>query len=402
MCRGCHVTIFEQHSESMHAKSFTNPVFQAQYFNEVLPMVGKDPDIRFDTVKCIACHSPIAYIKNGGEIDSPEQADLSMSGVTCDFCHRISGYQGDGPEDGNFIATPGEIKYGPFRYEADHHREYHELQTKSELCAICHNSVNHHGLEIKSTYTEWRNSTYAEKGIECQDCHMNAKGFLTGGKPYYASGKAAKMTLGRAPYRRKLYTHRFPGAHSKTQVKGAITLKIEVEKTAVSAGEDVTITIYVDNSRTGHKMPSGSADLRQLWLDLKVKSGMKELSVPAVSDIKPVKYDIAGEGPFDREVLGDDIRQGCRIYRTILMDETGKQTLSSYNAVKIIFDNRLNSSETRKETYRFKTPEDAEGHVIIVAKLNYLSFPSSFAKSLGVPARSPVEISTAIKKIKIR
>jgi hypothetical protein len=37
-------------------------------------------------------------------------------------------------------------------------------------------------------------------------------------------------------------------------------------------------------------------------------------------------------------------------YSTEYVDKTGKQTLSSYDAVNITFDNRLKAAEIRKET----------------------------------------------------
>ena len=197
-----------------------------------------------------------------------EQVDPTMSGVTCDFCHTISGYAGNIPQNGNSISEPSERKFGPFRRETNWHHVYAELQTKSAVCAVCHNAVNHHGLEIKSTFTEWKNSRYAREGIQCQDCHMTVYGFQTGGKPTYDSGQAAHMIPGSAPVRAKLYTHRFPGAHSRTQVMGAITLAIEPGSSSVPPGDELAVRVHIDHERTGHKMPSGSADLRQLWLSL--------------------------------------------------------------------------------------------------------------------------------------
>jgi hypothetical protein len=48
LCRGCHTDIHKQHSESMHEKSFTNPVFQSQYFNELLPQIERESDLRIE------------------------------------------------------------------------------------------------------------------------------------------------------------------------------------------------------------------------------------------------------------------------------------------------------------------------------------------------------------------
>ncbi len=401
LCRGCHTDIYKQHSESMHEKSFTNPVFQSQYFNELLPQIEREPDLRIEAEACTACHSPIAYLKLRKHITSKEQVNPRMSGVTCDICHTITGYTGKRPGNGNFISKPSDIKLGPFKTNSNWHRAYSELHTKSEFCAICHNATNRHGLEIKSTYTEWKNSRYAEEGIQCQDCHMNVEGFLMAGKPAYEAGKAAYMTVGKAPYREKLYTHHFPGAHSRTQVASALTINIETEKSVFAPGDEIIIRILVDNSKTGHKMPSGSADLRLLWIDINAYAGDRIIPVTAEPALES-QYDVTGRGVFDQEILGDDIQRGKRIYRAIFVDNAGKQTLSSYNATKIIFDNRLNAAEIRKETFRFKIPEGFEGTLSLTAAMKYLPYPGSFAKRLGLPKPEAVEVAVSKKDIRIQ
>ncbi|MBI5076506.1 MAG: hypothetical protein HZB62_15250 [Nitrospirae bacterium] len=400
MCRGCHGKIVEQHEESMHAKSFSNPVFQAQYFRELLPKLPKQQDLTKDADKCIACHDPIAFIKNKGHIESPQQTVQNLSGIVCDFCHRISAYKGEQPEGGNFIATPGESKYGPFKHASDRHHAYHELQTKSEFCGICHNDVNHEGVEIKSTFTEWKESAYARKKIHCQDCHMNLQGFLTDDKPVFDSGQAASMTLGHNYKRNKLYTHKFPGAHAKTQTAEALMLELSTDKSEASPGEEVALNVQIFNKKVGHSMPSGSADLRMLWVELVASVDGKMVAIPATpgNDV----YDVAGRGILDKEIIAGDVPEGSRMYRSIYLDKHGKQTLSSYNAARITFDNRLKAEEIRKERYQFRIPKDATGTVIFMARINYLRYPSSFARSLGIEKTEPVELAAAKKEIRIR
>ncbi|MBI5632482.1 MAG: hypothetical protein HZA15_03275 [Nitrospirae bacterium] len=400
MCRGCHGKIVEQHEESMHAKSFSNPVFQAQYFRELLPQLSQHQDLKKDADKCIACHDPIAFIRNKGHITNPQQTIQNLSGIVCDFCHRISAYKGEQPEGGNFIAMPGESKFGPFKHASDRHHAYHELQTKSEFCGICHNDVNHEGVEIKSTFTEWKESIYAKKKIHCQDCHMNLQGFLTDNKPVFDSGQAASMTLGPNYKRNKLYTHKFPGAHAKTQTADALMLGLSVDKSDASPGEDVALNIHIFNKKVGHSMPSGSADLRMLWLELIANVDGKIISIPATSGKDA--YDVAGRGGFDKEIIAADVPEGSRMFRSIYLDREGKQTLSSYNATRIAFDNRLKAEELRKERYYYRIPKDARGVVTFTARVNYLRYPSSFARSLGIDKTEPVELAAAKKEVRIR
>ena len=403
-CKGCHDLIVEQHLASSHEMSFTNPVFQAQYQKELLPKAASDPALKTEARECIACHEPIAYAMDGPRLLSLQEIDLKMNGVTCDICHSMTGYRGDKPENGNYIVEPSDRKLGPFQGQGDWHHIYSELQTKSEICAVCHETVNRHGLRIKATFTEWQESAFAQQGIQCQDCHMNVDGFLTAGKPRFASGKAAAMSVGSAPQRERLYTHQFPGAHSKTQIEGAINLVIEAIPPTNSQNRELNIDVTVDNSRTGHSMPSGSADLRLLWLEVTVRTGEELVGQPAVI-LEPEArddssaYSLAGRGKFDAILLGPEIPKGSRVYRAVFLDGSGQATLDSYDAVAKSFDNRLKAAEKRIESYRFMIPEGAKGDLAIRAVLKYLPYSSTFTGRFGLPL--PEEVIVAQKEIRL-
>jgi len=399
-CRGCHPRQVEQHLKSHHELSFMNPAFQAQYFEEVLPRASRDSSLAAEAQACTACHAPIAFATQGGFLRGFEQIDSSMSGVTCDLCHTITGYLGSEPGNGNFITEPGPSKRGPFKRETNWHHVYSELHTRSELCATCHEATNHHGVKVTATFTEWKNSPFATQGVQCQDCHMTRDGFLTAGRPQYESGTAADMR-GKAPVRDRLYTHRFPGAHSKSQVAGAITLHVRAPATAPTSGGRITIKVAVDNSRTGHKMPTGSADLRLLWLTVTARVNGRPIALSARSrESEP--YDVAGEGRDDAQFLGKDVPIGSRIYRAIFVDGQNRQTLSFFDAVAIPFDNRLAAAEQRVESYSFAIPKDARGPILIVARLLYLPYPSVFSRSMDLPGPESVEVAVARREIALQ
>ena len=397
-CRNCHATIYQQYMDSMHARSFENPLVKAIFFETLLPRATESELLSSEVRACLACHSPLTYVTTGGHIDNLPDRSQYRAGVECDLCHTVRGYTGAKPEGGNFISTPGIQKLGPFPYKDDHHRSYSELHTKSEFCAVCHNRTNRYGLEIISTFSEWKESQYAEDGIECQHCHMNVNGFLTGGQPVYESGAAAEGTLFKSKKRERLYTHRFPGAHSESQVIGAINLEIEVDRSTVVAGQEMLIYVQVDNSKSGHKFPTGSAELRLLYLDLVAKVNGELFPVTANS-LNQEMLDVAGKGKFDSEVIGKDITPGSRVYRAICVDPEGQQALFSFDAHNIIFDNRLNAGEIRQEFYTFKIPEEAGTEFTLEARLKYLRYPRSLAEKLGVAAAKSIELATVRKNI---
>jgi len=397
-CKGCHDQIVAQHLASSHEISFTNPVFQAQYQKDLQPKAATDPQLNAEARECIACHEPVAYATRGPGLLSLQAIDPKMNGVTCDICHSMTGYRDAKPQNGDYIVEPTDRKLGPFKGEGDWHHTYSELQTKSEICGVCHEAINGHGLRIKATFTEWKESAFAQQGVHCQDCHMNVDGFLTAGKPRFASGMAAAMSIGSAPQRERLYTHQFPGAHSKTQIEGAITLAIEAAPSSDSKSHALAVDVTVDNSRTGHSMPSGSADLRLLWLEVALRIGNERVWQPAVI-LEPETlnessaYSIAGRGRFDSILLGPEVPKGSRIYRAVFADGAGQATLDSYNAVTKLFDNRLKAAEKRTESYRFMIPEGAKGEIVIKATLKYLPYSSTFTNRFGLPSAEEVVVA---------
>lgn len=401
-CVGCHDEISAQHAASDHETSFSNPVFQAQYFQEVLPRASGDAAVLEEAARCTACHSPVTFVRLKGALLRAEQAAPRMAGVTCDFCHTISGYTGERPQDGNYISSPGQRKFGPFRHEYNWHHYYAELQTKSEFCGICHNATNHHGVEVKSTFREWEESRFAQRGIQCQDCHMSVSGRLVAGAPRFASGHAAHMTMGAAPERERLFSHRFPGMHSAEQLSGAVTLSLGTEQRPLARGDEIAVDVLVTNYAAGHKLPTGSSDLRQMWLSLEARIDDTILAIAAAPAAGSDGFDVAGKGKFDADILGADIPAGSRLYRTIFLDAHGRQTLRSYEATRLIFDNRLGPSETRKESYRFVVPSHARGKIVLRASVNYLPYPSSFATRLGLPPAESFEIVSTSRSLLIR
>ena len=232
---------------------------------------------------------------------------------------------------------------------------------------------------------------------------MNIDGFLTAGEPRFSSGKAARMTIGIAPERERLYTHKFPGAHSRTQVEGAITLAIELKP--IDPQGNVPVEITVDNTRTGHSMPSGSADLRLLWLEVSASADGRMLILPAGASVVEAPsemsvYSVAGLGAFDARILGTEVPEGSRVYRAIFADSHGQATLDSYDAVEKVFDNRLQAGEKRRELYMLTAPREVAKDLLIEAVLKYLPYSSVFTDRFGLS--KPEAVIVAREKVLLR
>ena len=415
LCRTCHEDIDDQFRASMHFQSLADPVFRAVYYRKFLPAFHADPAAFAEERSCIECHSPFAFVESykairdrtekAGANVTKEECELchekarinlnkSMPGVECDVCHRIGDHTKDARGDRHYVLTPGMVKYGPLQYKDDFHREYLELQTRSELCATCHGSTNRHGVATSTTYEEWKESPYFALDIHCQDCHMNKLGFLTAGRPTYEAGQAAKMGMDiHTPTHSKISSHRFVGAHSGSQVEGALTLEFRVEGQHATSGGPLRFAVLVSNEKSGHRMPTGKVELRSVWLDVVARMGEDELPVQLEGKQDP--YGVSGATEADEEVFGDDIPPGRRLYRVVFTDDAGEQTLIVYDAYKRAFDNRLPAGGRRIEEYVTNVPEEARGWIQLDATLYYLRYPQSFAKKLKVPTAVPVPFAWA-------
>ena len=187
------------------------------------------------------------------------------------------------------------------------------------------------------------------------------------------------------------YTHRFPGAHSRSQVDGAVRLEITPVASAAGSPRRLAFQVAVDNTRSGHRYPTGSIDLRLLWLEVSARVGDRILPVP-ISDVGP---GVAGQGKEDARVLRDDVAPGSRIYRAVLVDGAGRQTLQSWDAQRIAFENRLPAGGIVREVYALDLPKDVHGPLKVEAKLRYLAYPSSFAEQMDLTRATPVDVAKA-------
>ena len=238
---------------------------------------------------------------------------------------------------------------------------------------------------------------------------MNKDGFLSKGIAEFARGPAAYMNIGSVARKQKehdkLYSHSFPGAHSLSQQQGALLLDIRVGTRTADVSGQIPIALLVNNERSGHKMPSGSSDLRFMWLVVTATaadgSKIPLLLQQTATSGNAVDYSIAGVSPDDAAILEDDVPTGSRLYRTVLVNVAGRQSLFMYDAVENVFDNRLGAAEVRKEGYDLKLPTGFSGMVTLEANLYYKGAPSSFTKRLQVPEFSEVLVASQKKQVSI-
>jgi hypothetical protein len=363
LCSGCHMDIFNQWKGSMHSNAWTDPVYRS-----ALSLMSRLSHGKIDNF-CMGCHTPIGVVTREASPAGKNMSEAAVQGVQCEVCHNISRISGVG--NGSYVLTPKlngkPLKFGPYTDAVSpiHDTAYSKLHTQSEFCADCHD-VTHpfNRAPVERTYTEWRDSSYAGNGVQCQDCHM---------KP--APGRASPIGKDRA----RVYSHYFVGGNAlvpqllgsdihasgaEDMLKSAATVQI-IGPTALRFDRPNLVTIRVSNVGAGHKLPTGFPEGREMWLDFKV-------------------IDAHGEPLYRLGAIKQGRTEpGTRTFRVELGDKQGRPVdLNVLDADRILRDTRISPGGYQEVTYQFDLPKAAAGPVKLVADLNYWSFSQALLDEL--------------------
>ena len=299
-CGRCHRAILEAWKQSAHARAMESPVFQ-----DALDAAAADFGAGVRKT-CLGCHSPIA-VHTG---DLALQQKVSWEGVTCDYCHSIRDVT-DGPSPKARLDY-SLVKSGPLKdaVSGAHGTVYSAVHTSALVCAPCHEYRNSSGLDVLTTFSEWKASRYAKEGKDCQSCHMaRVAGDVV--DPRIQRTQLAKINL-----------HQMPGGHSLDQLMRTIKARMTTSR----QDHELRVSIDVSNQAAGHYVPTGSP-ARQLILEL-------------VAD--------AMDGKRFREE---------RVYRRAVVDARGapiqKEHVAFVKGAKVASDTRLAPGESRTETFVF-------------------------------------------------
>jgi nitrate/TMAO reductase-like tetraheme cytochrome c subunit len=303
-CANCHQERYNEWSRSMHALSVNDPIFEAAY----LRALESDPKYRG---YCLTCHSPTTRITN----DLNLTKSISVEGVTCSFCHSVTGVVNN---TYNFSQNnPMQGPYTDSKTDA-HASAYSELHTKSEFCAGCHDfSIN--GVPISQTYTEWKQGPYAAK--QCQDCHMETR----------TEAAAKNGTI-----REKVYQHFWYGGHTGQFLENAFQIKSSIQKT----GNRVKVTLNITNNNVGHMIPSGLPS-RKVILDFNAS-----------------------------DMQGKEIYSSQKVYAKIIVDQYNNEVSDFWKAASVAKDNRFKPGESRIEVFEFDALTGTD-EINIKASLTY-------------------------------
>lgn len=387
-CRQCHVDIYRQWEQAMMSQAYVHHWDEIEYFKLAVPHAEKDPKVAGVKAGCNGCHAPLSFLAGDTPPPPPSAGSRANESVSCEVCHLIVGRAADTSYNYNYIIEPGRVKYGNREgVESPHHvTRYSEFIRTAEFCGTCHNEKSPYGVWVKSTQLEWAEGPYAKEGVPCQECHMPR-----------ASGRNANTAKEEHP---DVAQHWFHGAHDPGKLRGAIELRMHPSEREVEPGDQIVITVQLFNGKCGHKVPSGSAEERQLWLHVEATDAQgKVYHLPVdrkgfegeehTITSNELAYQDIGEIIGDPDFRGlprDALPEGDRIFCLPYFDPKGRRTIAQWNTASLGVDYRIGPRETKVETYTWTVPEDIPvGRVVVRAELNYRRLVKSVADFLGVP-----------------
>jgi hypothetical protein len=412
-CSGCHWDRFDRWNVSQHSKGFTGDFFQAQFYDLVLPSLDFDEKVKDVHEGCIGCHSPSAFLS--GDMIPPRTASpdnhwergtnnkmRADRGIFCDFCHTLDRFEHVVPFNHDYIshatkAVDPKRADLEFPWSPHHETQTSEIFEDPMICATCHNELNPYDVWVKATEHEYSESVYFNRGIVCQDCHMQPMG-----------GKPAKMGWPRE----ENHDHWFGGGFAEF-VEGAAGVYFQDAQEKISIGDELRFSILVKDLATGHKFPTGSVEERDVWLHVSLndEKGEELMHIPVLANREDPhdRYFITSNArvaypshsKLSDPVERDGLPEGDRIYHSAFIDSEGNFTYAQWFCVEEI-ENRLDPLEERTENYVVTIPDHLKkGDYYLTARLNFRRMPDPLADYLKVKRRPVLEVSKAVRKITI-
>jgi len=329
-------------SATMMANAIRDPLYQAA-------LTVANQDVLGIGQWCLRCHSPTSYVQGHGvPVDGSALDAVDRAGVSCEACHRT---RTDAGVIGNAQLTfePSFTVYGPYASAESpaHAAVLDPAVSESRLCGQCHEVHNpvieRKGVPVSApfpldtTYSEWLQSAYATgpDSKSCQSCHMlpeqgslpvakdgplrtaPSRHAFVGGNVWGLDAVRAAAPAELAGLDAAFAANR---AAALSNLQQAARLEVLLPEGGLPVETESLLKVRVYNL-TGHKLPTGYADGRRVFLELRVNgevvSGAYDADAGALlADPQLAVFEAVhgrADGGLDHLALHDTILKDTRI-----------------------------------------------------------------------------------------
>ncbi len=327
--------------------------------------------------QCASCHQPEGWIVEpftalADRTDPPTAA--AMHGVLCDVCHKVADV------DESKLHFPGiypgvvthtrpaspffpQVQYGVLGdasfWESDLMRPSYQPQLVAELCATCHEYRNDPtedqtftGVLVQSTYSEWAASPYGDidspQYMSCVKCHM---------LPYDSTEVCQFID-----YPRDSDTVRSHNIRGTAPM--CLEMAVDLHMTTQRVGNNIDVEIRIDNSQTGHHVPTG-AIMRNIVLLVEAWRPQDGLTLTHTGS--QMVHMLGGMGDPS---MGYYAGLAGKVYAKVLHDANGMAPTFCTEATGVAFDTRIPATQSDTTNYTFSVP-GGDGPVQVRARLIY-------------------------------
>ncbi len=401
-CGHCHQQAYAEWRQTAHANSFRAP-----WYIKNVNLLKDGKGIQFQR-HCEGCHNPISLVSGALTPNSPVyRKKMDDDGVTCTVCHSIQKVDAYGT--GSYvIAQPavliddaGKPMYGQVSdKEILTHLDWHDRAEMkdfyhgSDFCAVCHKAAlprELNGYKWQRAIflsDEWQQSSFAKQSplpfyvkdrvSTCQTCHMAAEAIVSreygsvpgkfmshrwlGGNTllakYYGYNEQLQKTIDFL--RNQVLNVDLFGIQRNG---GALIAPWGSEPFTAEPGDDLTVSVVIQNKGIAHSLVPEQRDFYQCWVQFEAKDGTGRMLM-----------DSGGVGP------GGELDPRAHSFTNRLINVNG--TLNALHQVwdtrVIAYNNTIQSGRSQIVRYEFQVPKDAVGPINVTATVNYRRFNQHF------------------------
>jgi tetratricopeptide (TPR) repeat protein len=406
-CGHCHEQAHAEWRQSAHANAFRNP-----WYVKNVNLLINSKGIEFSR-HCEGCHNPIALTSGALTKGSKINRKFDDDGITCAVCHSIqkASTLGTGSyvlgRPAVLVDADGKPIYGPVSdQEILAHLDRHskavmqDFYRTSEFCGVCHKAsipreLNHYKWQRPFTvYDEWQQASFSkqsplpfyvkDKVSTCQTCHMELEPLTMkdyGSEPgkfvshrwlgantlmskYYGYDEQLKKTI---DFLRNSTAVR-PAAlnvdiFAIERNGGKLIAPLGAESFQVAAGDDLVVTVVIQNKGIAHALVPEQRDFYECWVEFEARDAAGHTLLHS-GGLEP-------DGSLDP-------RAHSFTNRLINTDGELNDLHQVWNTRVIAYNNTIVSGRSQIVRYGFKAPQDASGPITLTARVNYRRFNQHF------------------------